>query len=272
MRKIITLLLLTIFAFSACSFLQPQQKPASPPQVNQQSNEPIENKIKRDIDKFNGHAGIFAKNLQSGKAIAINEDKIFPTASTHKLVVALATYKYLYANVSTEKKKQYDEHIRKMMQVSDNPSFHHLLREIEKLKPDALSQVLRDLQLKSTWVHSEDAFRKYGYHSVTTPKEMAVIFEAIYRENYLGKEMSVILKEELAKTIFKDEIPRFMQKNKVMHKVGSLPGMLCDVGIIDDGKDQILISIYTTSKQPEKQSSLFIAETSAKLYKALSTK
>lgn len=159
-----------------------------------------------------------------------------------------------------------------MMQVSDNPSFYQMLREIENYKPDALSQVLKDLQLKNTWIHSEEAFTKYGYHSVTTPKEMAVIFETIYREQYLGKEMSGILKEELAKTIFQDEIPRFMQKKKVMHKVGSLPGMLCDVGIIDDGKDQILISIYTTSKQPENQSSLFIAETSAKLYNALSTK
>lgn len=274
MKKTLILFLLLMFMLSACSFLQPpQQKPAeNPPQANQPASESMENRIRRDAEAFNGKSGIFAKNLQNGKTIAINENRIFPTASTHKLVVALATYKYLYASVPADRQKQYDVYIKKMMQVSDNPSFHQLVRELETRKPDALGQVLKDLQLKNTWIHSEEAFRKYGYHSVTTPKEMATVFETIYREQYLGKQMSAILKEELAKTIFQEEIPRFMQKNKVMHKVGSLPGMLCDVGIIDDGKDQILISVFTTSQQSEKQSSLYIAEASAKLYNALRTK
>lgn len=111
MKKLITLLLLTSFAFSACSFLQqPQQKPSENPQqvkqsANQPANEPIETRIRRSIDRFNGEAGLFAKNLQNGKTIAVNENKIFPTASTHKLVVALATYKYLYTNVSADKKR-----------------------------------------------------------------------------------------------------------------------------------------------------------------------
>jgi beta-lactamase class A len=250
----------------------PQKKPtensAPPTQASDETDRQI-SRIRRNAEAFNGKAGLFAKNLKTGKTIAINEHQIFPTASTHKLVVALATYKYLYLEVSPDKKKQYDLYIKNMMQVSDNPAFYRMVRELDSRKPEALSQVLKDLQLKNTWIHSEEAFRKYGYHSVTTPAEMATIFETIYHEQYLGKEMSAIVKEELAKTIFHEEIPRFMQKSKVMHKVGSLPGMLCDVGIVDDGKDQILISIFTTSKQAEKQSSLYIAEASADLYNAL---
>jgi beta-lactamase class A len=274
MKRRLILLLVILTLSSACSLQNPpQQKPVEnvPAPLTQASDETAAqiNKIRRNLESFNGKAGLFAKNIKTGQTIAMNENQIFPTASTHKLVVALATYKYLYPESAPEKKNQYDIYIKNMMQVSDNPAFYRMVRELESRKPEALTQVLNDLQLKNTWIHSEEAFRQYGYHSVTTPAEMAAIFESIYHEQYLGKEMSVLLKEELAKTIFHEEIPRFMQKTKVMHKVGSLPGMLCDVGIVDDGKDQILISIFTTSKQAETQSSQYIAEMSADLYNAL---
>ncbi|MDU4962086.1 MAG: serine hydrolase [Sporomusaceae bacterium] len=272
MKKLAILLMLLVLA-SGCAMQQgPQSKPldtSPPPAAKAPDRNAQSDKIQRAVDAFNGEAGLFAKNLRTGKSIAVNENRIFPTASTHKLVVALATYKYLYREVDAAQKGQYDIYIKKMMQVSDNPSFHRMVRELESRKPQALSQVLRDLGLKNTWIHSEDAFRRYGYHSVTTPAEMASVFETIYHEQYLGKELSAILKEELAQTIFQDEIPRFMQKNKVMHKVGSLPGMLCDVGIIDDGRDQILISIFTVSQQEEKKASRFIAELAADVYNAL---
>ena len=273
MKQKLALLLIILLLISGCSLQNaPQKKPIEETTPQTQTSDETANqlsRIQREAEGFNGKAGLYAKNLKSGKTIAVNEHKLFPTASTHKLVVALATYKYLYPQVSPEKQKQYDVYVKSMMQVSDNPAFYRMLRELESRKPEALAQVLKDLHLKDTWIHSEEAFRKYGYHSITTPYEMAIIFETIYQEQYLGKEMSVILKEELAKTIFHEEIPRFMQKSKVMHKVGSLPGMLCDVGIVDDGKDQILISIFTTSKQSEQQASTYIADASARIYNAL---
>ena len=272
MKKLLILLVILVLA-SGCSLLNaPQPKPLEPrpapaakaPDANAQSD-----KIRRTLEAFDGQAGLFAKNLKTGKTIAINENRVFPTASTHKLVVALATYKYLYREVDADKKRQYDLYIKNMMQVSDNPAFYRMLRELELRQPEALSRVLKDLKLKSTWIHSDDAFRRYGYHSVTTPAEMAAVFETIYREHYLGKELSAILKEELADTIFQEEIPRFLQRHKVMHKVGSLPGMLCDVGIVDDGRDQILISVFTVSPREEKKASRFIAELSSDVYNAL---
>jgi beta-lactamase class A len=274
-------LLLAIFIFTGCN-MTPQKKytpePAPPQNTEAAPTQPADdtarmtNKISTAIDRFDGKAGIYAENLDTGKSIRINADTVFPTASTHKLVVALAVYKYLYPEASATKKKQYDQHIKDMMVISDNPAFYALLDEIEAKKPAALTQVLNDLQLKQTRIHSREAFSRYGYHSVTTPYEMSVVFKAIYNENYLGKELSVILKEELAHTIWRDEIPRFMQKSKVMNKTGQLPGMMCDVGIVDDGKNRILISIYTTSKNTEKYASNFIANLSATAYNALRTK
>lgn len=159
-----------------------------------------------------------------------------------------------------------------MIVTSDNPSFDSLVDEIEHTKPNALSQVLADLGLTKTMIHNKEAFQRYGYHSVTTPAEAAVVIETIYNEQYLGKDMSSILKEELAHTIYNKEIPRFMQNIKVMHKTGELPGVMCDLGIVDDGRDQILISIYTAAAKSNDEASNLIAQLSAYAYDHLRTK
>ncbi|MEN6411958.1 MAG: metallo-hydrolase family protein [Veillonellales bacterium] len=232
---------------------------------------PLEREINNDIRGFDGRVGIYAKNLRTGKVIDYHKDEIFPTASTSKLVVALAAYKYLYNRADGEKKELYDSDVKYMLTISDNASFDELLSEISLYKPDALKKVAQDLRLKQTQIHSEEAFQRYQYHSVTTPYEMSKVFENIYREKYLDREKSKVLKDELANTIFHDEIPRYML-TPVMHKVGELDDVLCDVGVVDDGRDPILISAYTVTGNSEQYASDFIAGISAKLYNALRRK
>ena len=257
----------------ACSLAAPPAKKEAPGEPLPTADPIIRTSqaIKNEFANFDGTAGVYAKNLITGAVFSYNQDTVFPTASTHKLVVSLATYKYLYTAATPAKRKQYDEYIKKMITISDNPAFYAMLDEIEKNHPDALTKVLSDLKLTHTRIHSKEAFAKYGYHSVTTPYEMAIIFQAIHNEQYLGHEKSAYLKENLAKTIFNEEIPRFME-SKVMHKTGELPGILTDVGIVDDGKNQILISTYTKPKKGSQQASTFIAQTSAKIYNLLRDK
>jgi beta-lactamase class A len=186
-------------------------------------------------------------------------------------MVALAVHKYLYPTASAYKKELCDQQIEAMITVSDNDSFYALLEELDANKSDALNRVGKDLRLKRTQIHSEDAFKRFKYHSVTTPYEMAKVLETIHSDKYLGKQRSTQYKDQLANTIFNDEIPRFML-TKVMHKTGELDNVLCDVGVVDDGKDQILISVYTTTDREGPYASDFIANTAAKLYNVLRRK
>lgn len=231
---------------------------------------PLEREIKDDLKKFDGRVGVFAKNLKTGKTIEFNEDNIFPTASTSKLVVALATYKYLYPQAGSAKASQYDQQIELMMTVSDNNAFQELLNEMDTNNQDVLTKTVKDLKLRKTQIHNKGAFQKYQYHSVTTPYEMGKVFEKIYTGKYLTKSKNEQLKYELANTIYNDEIPRYMQ-TPVFHKVGELDEILCDVGVIQDGHDPILISFFTAAGD-HTYSSDFIASESAKLYNALRRK
>jgi len=230
----------------------------------------LEREIKNDLKQFDGRVGVFAKNLKTGRTIEFNQDEIFPTASTSKLVVALATYKYLYPQARSAKASQYDQQIELMMTVSDNNAFQELLNEMDTNNQDVLTKTVKDLKLRKTQIHNKDAFQKYQYHSVTTPYEMGKVFEKIYTGKYLNKSKNGQLKDELANTIYNDEIPRYMQ-TPVFHKVGELDEILCDVGVIQDGHDPILISFFTTTGD-HTYSSNFIANESAKIYNALRRK
>ncbi|MBP2649857.1 MAG: hypothetical protein H6Q74_682 [Firmicutes bacterium] len=231
---------------------------------------PLNKEIINDLKGFQGRVGVFAKNLNTGKKIEFNQDVVFPTASTSKVVVALATYKYLYPQAGPDKTKEYDQDIKLMITVSDNASFYELLNELDTKNKNALANVIKDFRLRDTRIHNEEAFQKYRYHSVTTPYEMARVFEKVYSEKYPDKEKSKQLKYQLANTIFHDEIPRYME-TPVFHKVGELDEVLCDVGVIQDGHDPILISFYTITADHEYASD-FIAAESAKLYNALRRK
>ena len=230
----------------------------------------LEKEITSDLQQFDGQVGVFAKNTITGKTIQFNQDRVFPTASTSKLIVALATYKYLYPKASPAKQSEYDQDIDLMIKVSDNTSFDSLLNEVDTNKNNFLDKVQRDLRLRKTKIHDEQAFKLYQYHSITTPYEMGKVMETIYKEKYLNNIQISRLKDNLSNTIFTDEIPRYMQV-PVFHKVGELDDVLCDVGVVQDGYDPILISFYTSTSD-HNYSSDFIAKESAKLYNALRRK
>jgi beta-lactamase class A len=262
---------IVLLFLSACDIVNTTQEKPGVETTKQVTNQPLSQlnsllQFSDDLTKFKGQIGLYARNLKTNQTLYFNQDSIFPTASTHKLVVAIAIYKYLYPEASLIEKQHYNENIKQMMITSDNPAFYELLDDIEQKRPDALTHVLNDLNLVHSKIHNREAYLTYGYHSITTPYEMSLIFETIYNEAYLGKEFSAILKEELGNTIFQEEIPRYLQGKKILHKVGELPGVQCDVGIIDDGQDLILISAYTTTQQSPPYASNFIADVSAKAY------
>ncbi|CQR74897.1 hypothetical protein SpAn4DRAFT_4254 [Sporomusa ovata] len=149
----------------------------------------LEREITSDLKQFDGQVGVFAKNLKTGKTIKYNQDTVFPAASTSKLIVALATYKFLYPKAPPYKQNEYDQDIDMMIKVSDNNTFAALLNEFDATKKDGFDKVERDLRLRKTEIHDEQAFKKYSYHSVTTPYEMSKVLESIYREKYIDKKM-----------------------------------------------------------------------------------
>jgi beta-lactamase class A len=56
------------------------------------SDRMFEKKLKVLIDSFHGTAGIYVRNLKTGKEAAINADTIFPTASIIKIPILVGIF------------------------------------------------------------------------------------------------------------------------------------------------------------------------------------
>src|SRR5215467_11455910 len=54
-----------------------------------QPDKKLEEKLRTLTDTFHGVAGIYVKNLRTGKTVAINADTVFPTASIVKVPILL---------------------------------------------------------------------------------------------------------------------------------------------------------------------------------------
>jgi len=81
MRKIGIILLACILFFNqtATSQLKTDKK--------------LQNKLQVLLDSFHGTAGIYVRNLKTGKEVAINADTIFPTASIVKVPILVGIFK-----------------------------------------------------------------------------------------------------------------------------------------------------------------------------------
>src|SRR6185437_15600245 len=52
----------------------------------------LEKQLKALLDSFHGTAGVYVRNLKTGKEVAINADTIFPTASIIKVPILVGIF------------------------------------------------------------------------------------------------------------------------------------------------------------------------------------
>lgn len=76
--------------------------------------------------------------------------------------------------------------------------------------------------------------------------------------------------DTMSRSIFPDEMARFMQARRVIRKIGELDEVLAGVGIIEDPGGPVLLSIFTETPGDVDYASNYIAAASACLYTALS--
>ena len=66
-----------------------------------QTDKKLENKLRVLLSSFHGTAGVYVRNLKTGKEAAINADTIFPTASIVKVPILVGIFKKIDEGVYT---------------------------------------------------------------------------------------------------------------------------------------------------------------------------
>ena len=221
-------------------------------------------------EKFQGVVGLYAKNLKTGQLAILNPDKVFAAASTIKVPVSVIVYRHFYDQASPATRNVYDTGVELMMTISDNDYFAEFLDEIEEIiGPDNIRQHFAQLGMSRTTIRDPKARSAFGYSNVTSPRDMGLFFEQLYLGNLLDAEKTEFMKNALANTIFNDELPRYLQDRRILHKIGELDDVLADVGIVESPDGPILISIFTETPLDVDYASDYIAAMSACVYNLL---
>jgi len=243
----------------------------------QKTDSKLQNKLEEAIQGFNGDIGIYVKNLRTGKTVSINADTVFPTASIVKVPILIgvmdkirkgelgydSTIVYrdslLYEGSDILGSFKNDEKIllKKVMMLmlttSDNTA--SLWLQYLAGKGTRINEILDSLGLIHTRVNSRTPGREnnrtqYGWGQ-TTPKEMGIIFEKIYRNEIFSPAACDRMMRALGRNYWDlneaiSQIPPYIE---VFSKNGCVNAVRSEVLLVNAPGNPYIFCIFTKNNK-----------------------
>src|SRR5579864_6744396 len=253
----------------------------------------------RQVDlELDGVLGVAIEDLTSGQTFFLHEDEVFPQASSIKIAVLAELYRQdqqaaqgasgkarlsdLYTVQSSDLVPDSDimggltpsvtkitnrDLATMMIAVSDNSATNVL---IDRVGMENVNRLLDSVGLPHTRLRRKMMDLKAageGRENVSTPREMMILLEQIYRGKVLNQEMTNDFLKVLS--THKDSwISRDLPEGlRVADKPGSLEGVRNDSGIVFAQNRPYVICIMTSYLQKERDGEDTIARISAAAYR-----
>lgn len=206
-----------------------------------------------------GTIGLYYKDLKTNEVININSNELFPPASTFKVYTALLALKSIekgefkinnsvtlssglyipgsgtfYSQSDIGKSFSIQSIIEKMIKVSCNTAQSMLFARLGREKIE--NRLISDLGIGNT------SLQKF----YTTPQDMGVVFEKLYRYELLNQENTDYIINLLKQSSSHDRIRAGLPEGTISAiKGGTLAGTKNDVGIVYSVPGDYILSIYT---------------------------
>jgi beta-lactamase class A len=258
----------------------------------------LETRIEEIANRLDGVMGVAILDLTDGRILLRNGDRVFPTASSIKIVILLELYRQDQETRAGAKGKSKLDDIytfdpkdlvedsqimagltpgvtrvtnrdlaQFMVAVSDNAATNVL---IDRVGMQNVTATLRSLGLTKTMLRRkmiDVAAARRGDENVATPQEMARLLELIYKGKALNNENTDQLIKQL-KTLKKDsylsyELPADVE---LADKPGTLDGVRTDSGIVFAKNRPFSISVMTAYDRDEKAAERAISEVALEAY------
>lgn len=244
---------------------------------SQKTDKKLQENIEEAIQRFNGDIGIYVKNLRTGKIVSINADTIFPTASIVKVPILIGimdkiqkgelaydstlVYKdsLLYEGVDILGSFKNDEKIllkkviMLMLTTSDNTA--SLWLQSLAGKGSRINEMLDSFGLVYTRINSRTPGREnsrtlYGWGQ-TTPKEMGIIFEKIYRNEIFSLSACDRMQRSLGRNYWDlneaiSQIPPYIE---VFSKNGCVNASRSEVLLVNAPRNPYIFCIFTKNNK-----------------------
>ncbi|HEV8273626.1 MAG TPA: serine hydrolase [Chitinophagaceae bacterium] len=243
----------------------------------QKTDNKLLKKVEETIQGFNGDIGIYVKNLRTEKIVSINADTIFPTASIVKVPILLGimdriqrgelaydstlVYKdsLLYEGEDILGSFKNDEKIllKKVMMLMLTTSDNTASLWLQSLagKGTRINEILDSLGLIYTRVNSRTPGREnnrtqYGWGQ-TTPKEMGIIFEKIYRNEIFSVAACDRMMRSLGRNYWDlneaiSQVPPYIE---VFSKNGCVNAVRSEVLLVNAPHNPYIFCIFTKNNK-----------------------
>ncbi len=239
----------------------------------------LENRLRGQLvavrDSLDGVLGLAVRDLASGQTFFLNENEIFPQASSIKIAILLEVLKQ-----AEENRLRLDEFIDLkpdskvgggpilnylgypslkisirdlcvlMVVLSDNTATNLL---IDRVGMEAVNERLTSLGLKQTRLRRKMMdlrAAEEGRENISTPREMMSLLERVWQGKVLGKEYRLLFFDLLSlpkDSPLQQAVPEGVT---VADKPGELEAVRCDSGLVFLKKRPYIICVMTTYLSP----------------------
>lgn len=248
-------------------------------------------KIKSCYTDTNANVSIVLKDLTNDKWIyLLDESRLVASASTIKILIMIEALnqvledKYLLnQKIKVREEDKVDFSIVKdltadsynyidlvtlMMAVSDNTATNIL---IDLLGYESINKMADKLELKHTILARKmlefKAIKEERRQNYTSPVDMAIMLELIYRKQILTSEMCELMIEILKKQKYKDCLGRFLPEDvDIAHKIGGLKNLSHDIGIFYLDNIDYLLGVFVTEADSSIEAKEIIGKISKVIY------
>ena len=246
----------------------------------QRTDKKLQAKIENAIKGFNGDIGIYVKDLHSGKTVSVNADTIFPTASIVKVPILIGVMdKIVSGELSYDSALIYKDSLlyegedilgsfknnekvllKKVMMLMLTTSDNTASLWLQSLagKGTRINEILDSLGLFYTRVNSRTPGREnnrtqYGWGQ-TTPKEMGLLFEKIYRNEIFSKAACDRIMRSLGRNYWDlneaiSQIPPYIE---VFSKNGCVNASRSEVLLVNAPHNPYIFCIFTKNNKDTK--------------------
>lgn len=255
----------------------------------------LENRLRGQLasigDSLDGVLGLAVKDLSSGRTFFLNENEIFPQASSIKMAILLEVLKQ-----AEENRLKLDEFLDLkpeskvgggpilnylgypslkisvrdlcvlMVVLSDNTATNLL---IDRVGMEAVNERLTSLGLKQTRLRRKMMdlrAAEEGRENISTPREMLTLLERVWQGKILGPENRQLFFDLLAlpkDSPLQQAVPEGIT---VADKPGELEAVRCDSGLVFLKKRPYIICVMTTYLAPSEDGNAVIRKIGRLVY------
>ena len=239
----------------------------------QSADRKLEQLLRDATAGFHGTVGVYVKNLRTGREVTIHADTIFPTASIVKVPILLGVIDKMqrgelhYDSTQTYRDSLLYEGedilgsfrdgekiaLKKIMMLMLTTSDNTASLWLQKLAGTGtrINELLDSLGYQNTRVNSRTPGREgdrsvYGWGQ-TTPREMAQLFESIYRNQLYNKAACDRMMRVLGRNFWDEDeaisqIPPYIE---VFSKNGCVNASRSEVLLVNAPHNPYLFCIFT---------------------------